>query len=121
KKYRPLDHAPEVCIDRVITDLKKCGLVRETDRILTRHARVVEYASVIFDLDRADAVATVHGFLQDVRIAYCGRYGDWGYMWTDESFISGERAAEKALSSLAASHAKRRTTTTSSTSSQVIG
>ena len=29
---------------------------------------------------------------------YCGRYGDWGYMWTDESFISGERAAEKALS-----------------------
>jgi hypothetical protein len=36
--------------------------------------------------------------LNDVGIAYCGRYGDWGYMWTDESFISGEGAAERALS-----------------------
>ena len=40
----------------------------------------------------------MHGYLDDVGIAYCGRYGDWGYMWTDESFISGERAAETALS-----------------------
>jgi protoporphyrinogen oxidase len=97
KKYRPLDHAPELCIDRVIADLKKCGLVRETDHILTRHARVIEYANVIFDLERTDALATVHGYLADIGVAYCGRYGDWGYMWTDESFISGERAAEKAL------------------------
>ena len=44
------------------------------------------------------ALKTVHGYLDDLGIAYCGRYGDWGYMWTDESFISGERAAEKALS-----------------------
>ena len=43
----------------------------------------------------------VHGFLDDVGIAYCGRYGDWAYLWTDESFISGERAAETALGSLA--------------------
>ena len=33
----------------------------------------------------------------DHTFAYCGRYGDWGYMWTDESFISGERAARKIL------------------------
>ena len=39
--------------------------------------------------------------LDDLGIAYCGRYGDWGYMWTDESFISGERAAETALSKCA--------------------
>ena len=32
------------------------------------------------------------------RIVSCSRYGDWGYMWTDESFISGERAATQALS-----------------------
>ena len=43
---------------------------------------------------------TVHGYLDDLGIAYCGRYGDWGYMWTDESFISGENAAQKALEKL---------------------
>jgi protoporphyrinogen oxidase len=97
KKYRPLTHAPELCIDRVIADLRKCGLLREDDTIVTRHARVVEHANVIFDLERADALKCVHGYLDEVGIAYCGRYGDWGYMWTDESYISGERAAEKVL------------------------
>jgi len=52
-------------------------------------------------LERAAALKTVHGYLDDLGMAYCGRYGDWGYMWTDESFKSGELAAEKALSAAA--------------------
>ena len=72
--------------------------LHDEDRILFRGAMTVEYANVIFDLDRAKALETVHGYLDDIGIHYCGRDGDWGYMWTDESFISGERAAEAALS-----------------------
>jgi protoporphyrinogen oxidase len=97
QKYKPLTVPTDQIIDRVITDLKKVGIVKENDRILTRHASVVRHANVIFDLERADAVKLVHGYLDDVGIRYCGRYGDWGYMWTDESFISGERAAQEAL------------------------
>ncbi|HJY42667.1 MAG TPA: FAD-dependent oxidoreductase [Steroidobacteraceae bacterium] len=97
-KYRPLQQSPEQIIERVIADLRRCGTLREDDQILFRGAKVVRYANVIFDLERAAAVKTVHGYLDDVGIRYCGRYGDWGYMWTDESYISGERAAEKALS-----------------------
>jgi protoporphyrinogen oxidase len=100
-KYRPLTVAPESLIAPVIADLRKCGLMRDEDRILFRNAMLVPYANVIFDLDRAKALETVHGYLDDVGVAYCGRYGDWGYMWTDESFISGERAAETALQALA--------------------
>jgi hypothetical protein len=59
---------------------------------------LLPYANIIFDLDRAAALNTVHGYLDDLGIAYCGRYGDWGYMWTDESFKSGELAADKLLS-----------------------
>lgn len=98
RKYRPLTVSPDSLIDPVIDDLRRCGLLREDDRILHRNAFLVPYANVIFDLDRAQALETVHGYLDDLDIAYCGRYGDWGYMWTDESFISGERAAETALS-----------------------
>ncbi len=97
RKYKPLTVSPESLIDPVIQDLIKVGLLREDDRILFRNAFLVPYANVIFDLDRAAALETVHGYLDDLGIAYCGRYGDWGYMWTDESFISGERAAETAL------------------------
>ncbi|HVY83318.1 MAG TPA: NAD(P)-binding protein [Steroidobacteraceae bacterium] len=98
KKYRPLTQQPADLIEPVIADLRKVGLLREGDKVLSRGARVVKHANVIFDHDRKSALETVHGYLNDIGIAYCGRYGDWGYMWTDESFISGERAAESALS-----------------------
>lgn len=98
RKYRPLDRKPDECIEPVIRDLHKCGLLRDNDKILFKNTMHIEYANVIFDLERAEALATVHGYLNDIGICYCGRYGDWAYIWTDESFMSGERAAEKALS-----------------------
>lgn len=97
KKYRPLDRTPKDCIEPVIRDLRRIGVLREQDRLLFKDVMHIDYANVIFDLERADALRTVHGYLDDLGIAYCGRYGDWAYIWTDESFISGERAAEKAL------------------------
>jgi protoporphyrinogen oxidase len=100
EKYKPFSGKAEDWIDPVIRDLKKVGLVREEDEILCRKAMLLRYANIIFDLERADALKTVHDYLDDIGIAYCGRYGDWGYMWTDESFISGERAATRALTSV---------------------
>jgi len=57
----------------------------------------VNYANVIFDLDRADALKVVRGYLDELGVESCGRYGEWGYQWTDEAFMSGERAAQRAL------------------------
>jgi protoporphyrinogen oxidase len=102
-KYKPRTGSPDDWIERVLTDLRRCGVVREGDRILSRGARLLPYANIIFDLDRASALATVHRYLDDLGIAYCGRYGDWGYLWTDESFKSGELAADRALSTLTSS------------------
>jgi len=101
-KYKPLTGAPKDWIEPVIADLRRMGLVRQEDRIVFRNAQLLRYANIIFDLERADALKIVHGYLDDLGIAYCGRYGEWGYMWTDESFKSGEQAAEKALTALAA-------------------
>jgi len=97
EKYKPFTGSPEDYIEPVIRDLKRVGLVKDNDRILSKKAMFLKYANIIFDLERAEALKTVHGYLDNVGIAYCGRYGDWGYMWTDESFISGEKAAEKTL------------------------
>jgi protoporphyrinogen oxidase len=100
RKYRPRDLSPQACIEPTIRDLIRIGVLRKDDRILFRDAMHIEYANVIFDLERADALKIVHGYLDDIGIGYCGRYGDWAYIWTDESFMSGERAAEKVLSAI---------------------
>lgn len=97
KKYRPLDRRPEDCIEPVIADLKRCGILRESDRVLFRHAMHIRYANVIFDLESAPATEAVHGYLDEIGIGYCGRYGDWAYIWTDQSFVSGEGALRKVL------------------------
>ncbi len=99
-KYKPLTVSPQNLIEPVIKDLHRCGLLREEDRVLFSNALLLRYANIIFDLDRAAALKTVHGYLDNLGIAYCGRYGDWGYMWTDESFKSGEQAADRALSAV---------------------
>lgn len=101
KKYKILDRAPDDCIPVVISDLKKCGLLKEEDKILFSESRVVPYANIIFDLDRESALKIVHEYLDDIGIGYAGRYGEWGYHWTDESFISGENTAQNILRKMA--------------------
>jgi protoporphyrinogen oxidase len=99
-KYKPFTGSPNDWIQPVVADLRRCGLLHEDDRLLFTNAMLVRYANIIFDLERTAALQTVHGYLDDVGIAYCGRYGDWGYLWTDESFKSGEDAAQKTLDNM---------------------
>ncbi len=91
-KYRPLDRQPPELIEPVVDDFRRCGLIEDGDRVVFQEARLIPYANVIFDHDRAPALEIVHSFLDDVGIRYAGRYGLWGYEWTDESFVSGEEA-----------------------------
>jgi protoporphyrinogen oxidase len=100
EKYKPLTCPPETLIPRVVADLQKVGILHESDSILFEEARVARYANVIYDLERADAVATVHAFLDEIGVRYCGRYGNWDHAWTDQSFLSGEQAAQAALDAL---------------------
>jgi protoporphyrinogen oxidase len=106
KKYHPLNGSPQDCVAPVIADLKRVGVLREDDKILHTNVHVSRYAQVIFDLERAAALTTVHGYLDDLGIAYCGRYGDWLYIWTDEAFISGENAAQRVLDRMTATVSK---------------
>ena len=98
RKYRPLDRTPEECIEPTIRDLRRIGVLREDDKILFKDvdAHRVRQRDLRPRARRrarrsCTATSTTSG------IAYCGRYGDWAYIWTDESFMSGENAAEKVL------------------------
>ena len=67
---------------------------------MLKEAAVNQYANVIFDTDRERAATTVHAFLGEIGVHYCGRYGNWDHAWTDEAFLSGEKAAHMALDAL---------------------
>ena len=96
-KYRPLDRSAEACIEPVIKDLRRCGLIRDSDKILHQNAHLIKYANIIFDLDREVVLQKILNYLKEIGVVTVGRYGEWGYHWTDDSFLSGEAAAEKLL------------------------
>ena len=39
----------------------------------------------------------MHDYLDEIGIERCGRYGDWGYIWSDQAYLSGEAAVERML------------------------
>jgi protoporphyrinogen oxidase len=97
EKYRPLTGSPDDWIEPAIDALIKTGVVKNREEIIHKSTVFIPFGNIIFDLDRTEAVKIVHGYLQDIGIYACGRFGEWGYIWTDHAFMSGEKAAKLAL------------------------
>lgn len=96
-KYKPLHVHPNELIDGALDDLRQCDFIRPDDEIVLCATAVNKYANIIYDTDRAAALRTVHGFLDDLHIHYCGRYGRWNHAWTDQAFVDGERTAHDVI------------------------
>ncbi len=99
-KYKPLDRKPEEFIPIVKDELLKCEILKENDKILFQKAWLSPYAQIIFDHERKDNVELLHDFLINHKIYFGGRYADWNYAWSDESFLSGEEVAKKIIDQL---------------------
>jgi UDP-galactopyranose mutase len=83
----------ETIVDQVIKDLKRAGVLRETDRIELTDTIDIPYAYVIYDHHRRDAVRVVRNWLKTVDIHTTGRYGLWAYLWSHEAILSGRQTA----------------------------
>jgi protoporphyrinogen oxidase len=87
-------------IDHVVEDLTKLRILKKYDRIAVAQQQIVPYANVLFDHERAPNLAVVQGWLAEQGVICCGRYGEWAYLWSDDSILSGWRAAERAATAL---------------------
>jgi len=99
-KWKPRDEPAQAYVEPVIDSLLAVGLIDGRDQVIHTSTIVAPFANIIFDHDRPAALSLVHGYLDDIGVAYCGRFGDWGYIWTDQAFVSGERAAKLTLDRL---------------------
>jgi protoporphyrinogen oxidase len=97
EKYRPLEIPAADWIDPTIDALVRCGVIQSREEVIHQSAIMLPFGNIIFDLERKAAVDIVHAYLTEVGIEFCGRFGQWGYIWTDAAFLSGERAARAAL------------------------
>ena len=80
------------CLDA----MEKMGLARR-DEVVLLHHKSLPYGNVVFDTGmeaRRDLMAT---WVRSCGIELAGRFGEWAYLWSNQSFMSGRRAAEAAL------------------------
>lgn len=84
----------QTLLDGVYDGLQRCGLLKETDETLVCDVVRIEYAYVLYDLNRTQALNTIIPYLQQQHIYSTGRYGSWEYSFMEGDILSGKQVAE---------------------------
>lgn len=92
-KYAPKKLSGGALIEHVIEKGEKMGVFSAKDVEVTDY-REVKYANVVFDFERMKNRSMIHDYLDQNAIGYAGRFGEWAYLWSDQSLLSGKKAAE---------------------------
>jgi protoporphyrinogen oxidase len=101
--YIEITHPPgqklniDEMFERSLLDLQKGGILRKSDRILTRHVIDLRFAYIVFDQHRQAHLQDLFDYLESRDIFTAGRYGRWDYYSMEDSILSGKSAAEKVL------------------------
>jgi protoporphyrinogen oxidase len=99
--YIEITHQPhekmnvDEMFDRSVRDLRKCGILHDSDRVLTRHVLDIRCAYIVFDEHRQQHLQNLVDYLESRDIFAAGRYGLWDYYSMEDSILSGKAAAEK--------------------------
>ncbi|HOK17084.1 MAG TPA: FAD-dependent oxidoreductase [Defluviitoga tunisiensis] len=92
--FKPLNMDENEILENTIQQLISIGLFSNED-IIVKDIRQEKYANVIYDHNIQKARKIVHNFLKQQNIFYIGRFGEWAYLWSDQSLMSGKFAADK--------------------------
>jgi protoporphyrinogen oxidase len=92
-RRKPLDETD--LVRRCVDALTRAGILEADDRIVVEDQIDIPYAYVVFDFHRAEALKTIHAWMESVGLLPCGRFGEWGYHWSFEAIESGQRVARQ--------------------------
>jgi protoporphyrinogen oxidase len=81
--------------EQALDGLRRAGILRQGDRILTRLDIDINPAYIVFDHHRQKHLPNLVAYLESQEIHTAGRYGVWDYHSMEDSIRSGKAAAEK--------------------------
>jgi protoporphyrinogen oxidase len=92
----PQTHSVEELKTNTVEALKTMRLATEDDILFVHHLRL-PYGNVVFDLGMEERREIVRSWLEQQGVHLAGRFGEWDYLWSNQSMLSGMRAAEAAF------------------------
>ena len=87
----PLKFTADELIDKTLEAMEKMGVARRAD-VAALDCRHVKFANVIFYRGMEEVREIVRREVKRHGIISCGRFGEWDYLWSDQSFMSGYNA-----------------------------
>ena len=93
-RHRPMTHSVEELKANTLMALERMGIATSND-ILFMHHRRMPYGNVVFDLGMEERRDRIQAWLSKTNIISAGRFGEWGYLWSNQSFMSGKNAADR--------------------------
>ncbi|NLI14052.1 protoporphyrinogen/coproporphyrinogen oxidase [Pelotomaculum propionicicum] len=94
-RYRSLGMSQENVLEKTIEDLITIGVIDKDDKITLVDSKDIKHAQVLYHRRHAESRRTVLDYLENLNIYCIGRYGEWAYLWSDQSILSGKRLAER--------------------------
>lgn len=95
---RPAERVDLARLENSILDgLRRCGILRSGDRLLTRLWLPIPCAYVVYDFERTPSVNAIFPYLAKMGVESIGRYGGWKYSFMEETILDGKRCAERLL------------------------
>lgn len=89
-------YSPEEMKENTIRAVERLGIAKSSD-ICMLHHKHIPYGNVVFDLGMEGRRKIVLDWLSEIGIYTAGRFGEWDYLWSNQSFMSGMQAAHRAL------------------------
>ena len=91
---RPLEASVAEMTENCIMAMERMGLAARADVIFTHHKQL-PFANVVFDLGMEERRDRVRAWVEAQSIGLAGRFGEWAYLWSNQSFMSGRAAVER--------------------------
>lgn len=89
-------HTKKELIDNCIYALKKWQMADEADILFAKYD-FLNYGNVIFKLGTEEIRDEIIGWYRKRDIWPAGRFGEWKYLWSNNSYISGINAAKEII------------------------
>ena len=78
----------EVLFENVVYALRKMKIAERND-IIFMHHKHLRYGNVIFDNGMEVKRDLVRSYFHSYEVQTIGRFGEWDYLWSNQSFMSG--------------------------------
>lgn len=95
-RERPTTTDVEALKRDTIEGVIKMGLATREKILFAEHHHLA-YGNVVFDLGMEERRDRVRAWVEAQGVQTAGRFGEWAYLWSNQSLMSGMRAAEAAL------------------------